>query len=350
MNFKTTSPLTLLLLAIAQSSYALSDMPHCFPDGGSTRTLDVNLHDQFSTLNSDRAGSWSNANVDAGFSMLIRCPKTTGAMRTLYRFYIARIPYASGRPINTDSNTTPQYRRINEYLSISTMIYDNKGQRYYLPYIAVPTDMNEGIHPQRYYRVSEDRMYFTIKVEKPFIGNTSFNIPTLYEVRAATTFTLPNIQPIYTIAVNGNVQVNANCQVDAGTIMKIDFGDVQAQNFEKTGFGQKPADINEEERILNIQCSNGMSSQARLHLRLTTTNRTRNDTIIASGNGSVGFKVADSNGKVLIPNNTQSFIQTQLTNNLVQAKLKFWPVSAIYGVSPPAGSYKATATIRIDLD
>ena len=236
-----------------------------------------------------------------------------------------------------------QYLKINDYLIGAMRIHDS-----YAGYFFPPGVFQMGSHPNvskgQPFPVNDTNLTFRIKVIKPFIGSVSISPKTLFTVKAITNDSDYGGPIIYTISYSGRVIAPQSCKIDSGKILEIKFGDIAASDFSEVGAGNKPNGVDPQTRSISVQCSN-MNATATLVLRIEA-DKSKDDMLVSS-NSDIGFKISDSNNKILIPNNLNSTSPFVLNQSKAIVSLKAWPVS-INGNKPALGPFSSRAYIRID--
>ncbi|TCM65173.1 minor fimbrial subunit [Acinetobacter calcoaceticus] len=268
-----------------------------------------------------------------------RCPVHYNPRNTTMRSYVT-----NSKIVETVGSY--KYLAINDYLIGAMKIYDSYAKDFFPPQNYVQMGSDPKVSTSNDFPIFDSDFTFKIKVIKPFVDFVTIPKRTLFTVYVTTSNTDSLSKPVYTISYSGQITVPQSCKIDAGQVLDINFGDIPAYAFAQAGAGNQPAGTRTELRNLQIQCSN-INATAALTLRLES-EKSSND-IMVSDNPDIGFKMSDANGKVLIPNNINSVIPFNLTQQPVRIPLKAWPVS-ITGKTPQLGNFRSRGYLRVDFD
>ncbi|XGI79135.1 fimbrial protein [Enterobacter hormaechei] len=240
---------------------------------------------------------------------------------------------------------------INDNLQAAGSMWVASGVKQYLeiPFVTSTKDPSPAVcYPKTYTWSDGGKGKITFRISKPFIGTSIFNhvkLFSLYAVRDVAK--LLDGQPIAETYITGKVVVPQNCQIDAGTTITMDFGNIGAPLFSQAGAGNKPDGVNPKTHNIAIKCQN-IDAQAILSMRLET------DVVsghaMVSDNKDVGFVVADANKNALTPNDTESKIKFQLgEDSAATIPITAWPVS-ITGKKPAEGKFTSEGYLSINFD
>ena len=197
------------------------------------------------------------------------------------------------------------------------------------------------------FEVRDSKLVFRLKVTRRFIDMVVIPRQELFRVYVTTQYGEALRSVVYTISYSGIVQVPQNCEVNAGSMVEFDFGDISASQFSKAGAGNRPEGIMPQSKTLGIKCTN-IEAQAYLTLRLESEQSSGN--MMVSSNPNLGFVVADKNLTPLAPNNVSSKIPFQLDDSAsAQIPIVAWPVS-VTGIKPEKGYFVARGYLRVDFD
>lgn len=252
--------------------------------------------------------------------------------------------YETGEPI-VETDGSHQYMRINDYLLGAIRITDSSAGTFY-----PPARVQMGSHPNvsiaQPFPVADSNITLRLKVIKPFIGSVSIPSKQIFKVYVMTYPSDKPTYPIYTIGYFGEIIAPQSCKINSGTVLDIKFGDILASEFSQAGIGNKPKSVDPETRSVSVQCSN-MNAAATVSFRIES-ETSQGDMVTSKDNADVGFKISDTNGKILIPNNLSSYSEFLLDQSQhATISFKAWPVS-VTGKKPALGKFTSRAYIRID--
>lgn len=248
------------------------------------------------------------------------------------------------------SNDDIVWYKLNEYLSASFETYVSAGVASYIkvPFIGFS---NKGggddysIWTHDYSSGGQGKV--SIRIDKSFVGFTQFNKLVLHNYLSLYKDTVMDGPSVADVYISGNVVVPQSCELDAGTTVTMDFGNIGSPMFSQAGAGNKPEGVNPQSHMIAVKCKN-IDAQALLAMRLETDNASGN--AMVSNNKDVGFIVADGNRNPLTPNNIDSKIRFQLDDNsAARVPITVWPVS-VTGNKPEEGKFTAEGYLRIDFD
>lgn len=246
---------------------------------------------------------------------------------------------------------------LNDYIGLSftdrgRLSYSPNAQKDSLSYHYTPSSPGPSGHGDDHWaeRYNANTKTITgIYVRRPFVGTIRVPRTLLYTVYATTgeSDSIDASKYISRIYFSADVTVPQSCELDAGTVITMDFGNIGAPLFAQAGAGNKPAGVNPKTHTIAVQCKN-IDAQALLSMRIEADNASGN--IIVSDNKDVGFVVADSSRNPLTPNNIDSKIKFQLDDNsAATVPITAWPVS-VTGNKPAEGRFTSEGYLRIDFD
>lgn len=239
--------------------------------------------------------------------------------------------------------------KLNDYLAASFKgwVYGHTRKMFNLPFLE-SNKQDSGAATQRWESGSKGNM--SLMIIKPFVGFSAINTMAAYtsiavgsqgEINASTA---PHASELW---VQIQVNVPQSCELDAGTTITMDFGNIGAPLFSQAGAGNKPAGVNPKTHTIAVRCKN-VDAQALLSMRLESANVSGN--AMVSDNKDVGFVVSGSDKVPLTPNNIDSKIKFQLDDNsAATVPITAWPVS-VTGNKPAEGRFTSEGYLRIDFD
>jgi minor fimbrial subunit len=250
----------------------------------------------------------------------------------------------------SDSNDDTVWYKLNEYMSASFETYVAGAVA---SYIKVPFNGFSNKGGGQDYSIwipnygSGGKGKVSIRIDKPFVGFSQFNSLVLHNYLSVYKETAMDGSSVADVYIAGSVVIPQSCELDAGTTISMDFGNIGSPMFSQAGAGNKPAGVNPQSHIIAVKCKN-IDAQAFLTMRLETDNVSGK--AMVSDNKDVGFIVADGSRNPLIPNDIDSKIRFQLDDNsAARVPITAWPVS-VTGNKPEEGKFTAEGYLRIDFD
>lgn len=149
---------------------------------------------------------------------------------------------------------------------------------------------------------------------------------------------------IMRVYVDLNIIAPQTCELNAGQVINIDFGNISSGAFKTAGAiaqGVRP-----KSRDISVKCDN-IAGNAQLTLRLQA-DKTNGNIVVSDENNDVGFRVTNNSGTPLIPNNLSSVIPFALDSNARQnVTIQAYPVS-VTGNKPTEGPVTSRGYLRVD--
>ena len=331
------------LLALLALSAALAAMPAaatvCRNVNGVPTDVFYDLTNTFTTAN-NQVGQIVTLSQKSGWvGVQAVCPAgTTGTTTT--RSYVTSFPIVS-----TENNF--KYLKLNDYLDGAMQITDSSSGTFYPPANYVQMGSHPNVPKQQAFPVDDSKLVFRLKVTRRFINMVVIPKQTMFTVYVTTRSGEPLTTPVYTISYSGTINVPQTCEINAGSMVQFDFGDIGASLFSQAGAGNRPESVPVQQKTLAIKCTN-VESQAYLTMRVEADKVQGN--AMVSDNPTLGFVIADSSGNPLTPNNINSKIPFRLDGNAqAQVGIRAWPVS-VTGSKPDEGKFTARGYLRVDYD
>ncbi|WP_106403347.1 type 1 fimbria D-mannose specific adhesin FimH [Phytobacter massiliensis] len=311
----------------------------CVNSTGTPTDVSYDLSGVFNSSNNQVGQIVTLAEKSGYVGVYAVCPVGT-ENGTTYRSYVTDLPV-------TTTIDRFKYVKLNDYLDGAMQITDDYAGAFYPPQNYVKMGASYAVPIQVPFEVRDSKLIFRLKVTRRFIDMVVIPRQVLFRVYVTSTPNDPLTSVVYTISYSGTVQVPQNCEVNAGSMVEFDFGDISASQFSKAGAGNRPEGVMPQSKTLGIKCTN-IEAQAYLTLRLESEQSSGN--MMVSSNPNVGFIVADKNLTPLAPNNVSSKIPFQLDGSAsAQIPIITWPVS-VTGLKPQKGYFVARGYLGVDFD
>ncbi|WP_337013251.1 fimbrial protein [Pantoea sp. AS142] len=312
----------------------------CLMPGGTTNSMTADLK-QFDVTNPshDRQGYVVVKDfqfVASGLPYRARCDNDKKASTPIFLTTNVPLP-GSGSG----------WYQLNDYLSVKSQTWIDGGRQIYIenPMKSESNQLDQENGQETDWRTG-GKGKISIRIDHPFVGFSAFNKDVL-EVYANTFKDGVSQQPLTVLFISGSVVVPQSCEVNAGQIITMDFGNIAASAFSQAGAGNKPAGTNPQTRNIGIKCNN-IDAQALLSLRIEANKVTGN--ALVSDKSDLGFVIADGNYNPLTPNNIGSNIPFRLDENAsANVAISAWPVS-VTGNKPAEGRFTSEGYLRVDFD
>lgn len=239
------------------------------------------------------------------------------------------------------------YQKIDDYISIGLRRGGN-----YAPYnakVVVATGPNIG--DDRVFEQGEvttnlpSDMQVQLRVDKKIVSGVYSKNILLAEVGRCQPYGCASKQAILQrIYVDVNITASQSCELNAGQVINIDFGNISTGAFKTAG--STAQGVTPQSRNISVKCDN-IAGNAQLTMRLQA-DKPNGNMIVSDENSDVGFRVTNNSGTPLIPNNLSSVIPFTLDSNARQnVTIRAYPVS-VTGNKPVEGPVTSRAYLRVD--
>ncbi|MFW1801842.1 fimbrial protein [Acinetobacter nematophilus] len=327
---------TLLVVASAKAGAVV-----CWNSKGQG-VVDEVFYDLTNTFTSSNNTAGKIIELQKNFSEQVYavCPKhsASSSNNRTWRSYVTSLPVL-------ETIDRYQYLPINDYLIGAMKITDSAAGTFYPPVNYVHMGTHPNVSKGDPFPVKDSNFTFRIKVIRSFVSFVPIPRRTMFTVYVTTANGEPLNMPVYNISYSGSITVPQSCEIGAGNTLEIDFGNIAANAFSQAGVGNKPSSAKVETRTFPIQCTN-IDGQALLSLRVEAEQATGD--MIQSDNPDVGFKMADQDSRVLLPNNINSYIPFRNADP-AYVTIKAWPVSTT-NKTPAPGPFRARGYLRVDFN
>lgn len=327
-----------ILVITSSPEWAAASMGPCAPVNGTQIYRFDNVQDSITEADKNKAGTILDKVYQFNLNEVYKNKGCAYAGP-------AYITATSDLPVVGDNSNGGKWFELNDYLAISITEYVAGGVQKYFP---VPFISRSNESPP----VSDDDLWqsggkgsISLMIRKPFIGFSAFSKVVMQTQISTDPNTGASGPYVAVLLVNGQIDVPQNCELDGGTTVKMNFGNIGASAFSQAGAGNKPAGVNPQTHTVSIKCKN-IDAQALLSLRLEA--NTVSGNAMVSDNADVGFIVADKDRNPLTPNDIDSTIPFTLDDNASYTlPITAWPVS-VTGNKPAEGVFTAEGYLRVD--
>ncbi|MCW7649165.1 fimbrial protein [Serratia bockelmannii] len=245
-----------------------------------------------------------------------------------------------------------RYQKIDDYISVSlrtgTPCYDT----IYVPYnVKVRTGTASANCTVKNYSagdtasINSPSFQSRIKINKRIVGGAYSKNIHLADYGFCQPDGCQSRQAIaYKIYLSLNITAPETCELNAGQVINIDFGNISSGAFKTAGTSAQG--VQPKLRDISVKCDN-IVGNAQLTLRLQA-DKTSGNIVVSDENNDVGFRVTNNSGVPLVPNNLSSVIPFALDSNARQnVTIQVVPVS-VTGNKPTEGPVTSRAYLRVD--
>lgn len=249
-------------------------------------------------------------------------------------------------PANT-YNASPQWRKIDDYISIALIARGYVGWPGQLSYLPASSEHynydGDGAVRDGYFHPS--RFEVMVRIDKKIVnGSYSKNILAATQGYCNGRGCRSKEGVTARLYFNLNITAPQTCTLNAGQVINIDFGNLSSGAF--TAAGARPEGVNDIVRSIPIECD-GIAANTAMTVRLQA-DKVSGNAVVTNTNNDVGFVVADGNGTALTPNNLSSVIPFSLgSDNKSSVTIRVYPVS-VTGNKPAEGPVTSQAYLRVD--
>lgn len=190
-------------------------------------------------------------------------------------------------------------------------------------------------------------------IAHPFVGQLTIPRTPVAALYATKKKSVYNNSPLVILNVSADITVTQGCELAAGTVLDIPFGEYQAHDF-KGRAGQPPQGVRKIQKELSFDCTN-ISDGVKIYLSIDGTPNNDYPSAVDLGNPDVGAVIEDGNGNILKPNDNSSLLEMDSgtlyddTKRTAKTIITAYPVSTT-GKLPAAGDYDGVATIHVELE
>lgn len=245
------------------------------------------------------------------------------------------------------------YYYINEYMDAATKVEFGGGMgSAYVPFQVDAMSSSGTPSMKTYCKNAKNttlmwgtRGTLSLRVKQPFIGEVVIpptEVARIYvSWRDQISGTVP---PVVRVVLSGIITVPENCEINAGQVINVSFGSVEAGEFNLAG--QKPASITPRINSLNYTCQ-GIYGNKNIAIRFVAEADANYSSAIKTTDSNIGIIIEDNGGTIIPPNSGMIPITLDPINSNGSITIKSYPISTT-GNMPALGNYSGMATIRVD--
>ncbi|MBB1202347.1 long polar fimbrial protein LpfD [Enterobacteriaceae bacterium 89] len=340
----------LMFSSFAQAAASYSDYGACHPVNNTPYAYSFSIDETITTPEKNHSGSlfdnfyhWSSGE---SYMAWCECPDDSSGAATLFK---------AESPLPLGHNDGHQFYVVNDNLEFSAQVSILNHGYVYIPFTDVS---NESVHntgcgedtPAVWGSGGEG--YVSLYIRHPFVGTVLIPQITLASIYGTKKAGVYSPVPISNITFSGRITVPQGCEMDAGSVLEIPFGEFNGRDF-KDKKGALPEGATKQEHEVKLKCTN-ISDGVSIFLRIEGNTNPNDDTSIAMGNDNIGARI-EAGGKVLIPNDSSSTVEMNTgslydeTKRDASTTLTTYPVSTT-GKVPAGGSYEGIATLRVEVE
>lgn len=317
---------------VSYDSYAISCVSGC------NQQIDNTITKTISSGDNEVGNTFSSGNVTTGVLSVQVAPGTMSDW-AVYR--------GNTIPAPGSEASDWSYIKLDDYISMALSVTGPCGTAYF-PYNK--QSLAEACAPaiygsSRVLNITARQFQSKIRIDKKIVSGTYVKNFFLAQEGRCQPFGCSTKDVVYfNIYLNINLTVPQSCELNAGQVIDINFGNISSGAFKTAGAiaqGVQP-----QSRDISVKCDN-ISGNAQLTMRMQA-DKTSGNIVVSDENNDVGFRVTNNSGVPLIPNNLSSVIPFTLDSNARQnVTIQAYPVS-VTGNKPTEGPVTSRAYLRVD--
>lgn len=327
-----------LLCLFSISSFAATGW--CTTVGG-TKLYNFPFVKQYDNPADNKAGMYFNHtyewNLAANYAA--NCDCTTPANT----FYKAVVP---GNLTAMRDYDGLHFYSINKYLEVATELYVGGYRKKWIP---TPFNNEDNEFPSACSGVtnwiSGANGYVSLYFTRPFVGQVvipSTKILDLYGTKVSGSY---GGMPMSSVYMSGSVTVPQSCEINAGQVINVKFGDIMSNDIKTpgaiaNGFTPKVVDM-------TLVCNN-ISNGVVVSLSFSG-EPSADPTALKTDNNDIGVRVRDANNNIVPPVNGSLPVTFDYSSQTGTSSMSLAPMN-VTGNPPAIGQFNAVATINAEIN
>ncbi|OKP27179.1 fimbrial protein [Serratia sp. PL7] len=339
---KKIAAIVFCMLAGMNMAQAASVWGSCTPDKG-TQVFGFDFKPKIATVAENQAGLTKariyNWNLGGTYPGTCNCGTNEGGNN----YYKAEIPGLVFDRTLSGLN----YYAINKYLSIASELYIGGNVK---DYVATPINdysNNSGTMcavSSNY--ASGSQGYVSLYFIRPFVGEVVIPPTPILKIYGTKIKGRYDTIPLAQVTMSATVTVPQSCNINAGQVINVNFGDIKAGDIITKGAGVDgftPKVVD-----LTLACSN-ISDGVKISLSINGEISSGDETALATSNTDIGIRILDAMGGTVTPNGGLLPVSMNYATQTGTSTMSVAPIN-VTGNRPSAGLFNATATIRAEME
>ena len=329
-----------LLCLFSVSSFAATGW--CSTVGG-TKIYNFPFVKQFDNPEDNKAGTYFNRtyqwNLGGNYSADCDC---TGSAITYYK---AEVP---GNLTYTRDYDGLHFYSINQYLEVATELWVGGAAVDYFPTPFTTEVSNKYVSACKGITnwSSGNNGYVSLYFTRPFVGQVvipNTKILDLYGTKVSGSY---GGMPMSSIYMSGSVTVPQSCNINAGQVINVNFGNIMSNDIKTKGDianGFTPKVVN-----MTLACSN-ISDGVVVSLSFSGEPSDGDPTALKTDNNAIGVRVRDANDNIVPPVNGRLPVTFDYPSQSGTSSMTLAPMN-VTGNAPTVGQFNAVATINAEIN
>lgn len=275
----------------------------------------------------------------------------------LNKFYKAKCDCISGGqlyvraqvPLGAETRSVDKlkYYSLNKYLEVASEIFIGGGRGAYIatPFTQDSNEQYDMCSATALDYATGSKGYVSLYFTRPFVGQVA--IPTtkildLYASRISGSF---GPIPISSVYMSGSVTVPQSCNINAGQVINVDFGNIVASKIKTKG--EIPEGMIPKLIDMTVACNN-ISDGVKISLSINGTASSDDPTALATSNNDIAVRILDATGTPVEPNNGLLPVIMNYAAQTGTSSMSLAPIN-VTGHEPAVGEFNAVATIKAEM-
>lgn len=245
----------------------------------------------------------------------------------------------------TASRNGLNFYTLNKYLEVATEVWiDGMATQYFATPFNSVSNINSNTCGRSAFRTGS-KGYVSLYIANPFVGQLVIprtKILDLFGTKVRDSF---GGIPMSSVYMSGTVTVPQSCDINAGQVINIDFGNLTAKDIKTKGenaTGFIPRVVN-----MTVACNN-ISEGVKISLSINGDAASGDPTALATSNNDIGVRILDATGNAISPNDGHLPVAMNYAAQTGTSSMSLAPMN-VTGNAPPSGEFTATATIRAEI-
>lgn len=239
------------------------------------------------------------------------------------------------------------YYSLNPYLEVATELYVGGNKK---KWIATPFNNEDNEFPSACSGVtnwiSGANGYVSLYFTRAFVGQVdipSTKVLDLYGTKVSGSY---GGVPMSSVYMSGSVTVPQSCEINAGQVINVDFGNIRSNDIKTPGAiatGFTPKVVN-----MTLACNN-ISNGVVVSLSFSGEPSSGDPTALKTDNNDIGVRVRDANNNIVPPVNGSLPVTFDYSSQSGSSSMSLAPMN-VTGNTPAVGQFKAVATINAEIN
>ncbi|ERK13294.1 LpfD protein precursor [Serratia fonticola AU-P3(3)] len=236
---------------------------------------------------------------------------------------------------------------LNKYLEVATELFvgGNRGEYFATPFKEEGNNFVSACSGVTNW-ISGANGYVSLYFTRPFVGQVvipNTKILDLYGSKVSGSY---GGVPMSSVYMSGSVTVPQSCEINAGQVINVKFGNIMSNDIKDPGeiakgFTPKVVDM-------TLACNN-ISNGVVVSLSFSGEPSGGDPTALKTDNNDIGVRVRDANGNIVPPVNGNLPVTFDYSSQTGTSSMSLAPMN-VTGNPPTIGQFNAVATINAEIN